>query len=245
VPRGVGLLVTIAVAGALAGPTARAGTVVGPAATAVTAPSELRPPIVWRRIPFGSLRERQTAAYSKRHYGRRTWGLTAPRVIVEHYTDGTSFESAWSFFAANERHMDEMPGVCAHFVVDTDGTIYQLVGLAKRCRHAIGMNWTAIGIEMVGTSARRILHRRPQVRAALRLTLWLMAETGIGVGDVIGHAETLQSPYHRERYTSWRCLTHSDWQRRDMNRFRRRLRRLARHAGVPGGPPPAWVDPGC
>jgi N-acetylmuramoyl-L-alanine amidase len=208
-------------------------------------PSDLQPPITWKRIPFGDARERQMAAYSKRHYGVRTWRLSDPKVIIEHYTDGTSFNSAWSYFASNQPHMGELPGVCAHFVIDTDGTIYQLVNLRKRCRHAIGMNWTAIGIEMVGTSAPQILHRRPQIRAALHLTLWLMARDGIGVGNVIGHAETLESPYHHERYASWRCLTHSDWQRPYMQRFRHRLRRLARHAGVRAGPAPEWVDSGC
>jgi hypothetical protein len=238
--RPVGLVVVV-----IAIVIALAGVLAGPASAAARRPSELRPPITWKRIPFGAVRERQMAAYSKRHYGERTWRLTHPRVIVEHYTDGTSFESAWNYFAANQLHMGETPGVCAHFVVDTDGTIYGLVGLGKRCRHAIGMNWTAIGIEMVGTSSRRILHRRPQIRAALRLTLWLMTRTGIGVGNVIGHAETLESPFHRERYSSWRCLTHSDWQRADMNRFRHRLRRLSRHAGVVGGPRPSWIDSGC
>jgi beta-N-acetylhexosaminidase len=213
-------------------------------ARAATA-SELKPPIVTKRIPFGALRERQTAAYSKRHYGKRTWRLTDPRVIIEHYTDGNSFDSAWNYFASNQRHMGEMPGVCAHFIVDTDGTIYQLVSLRKRCRHAIGMNWTAIGIEMVGTSDAEILHRRPQIRSALHLTLWLMAKTGINVGNVIGHSETLESPYHHELYPSWRCQTHSDWLRPDMNRVRHRLRRLAERDGVTAGAGPNWVDNGC
>jgi N-acetylmuramoyl-L-alanine amidase len=222
------------------------GTVLAGSGTAsATSPSDLKPRIVTKRIPFGTRRERQTAAYSKRHYGRRAWRLIDPMVIVEHYTDGTSMRSAWNYFAANERHMGELPGVCAHFIVDTDGTIYQLVSLRKRCRHAIGMNWTAIGIEMVGTSDAQILRRRPQIRAALRLTLWLMAKDSISVGNVIGHAETLESPYHRERYASWRCLTHSDWQRADMDRFRRRLRRLADRLGVYAGPGPTWVDSGC
>jgi len=215
-----------------------------PAAAADTAP-QLKPPITWKKIPFGRRRERQMAAYSKRHYGTRTWRLTDPHVIVEHYTDGTSFDSAWNYFAANERHMGEMPGVCAHFIVDTDGTIYQLVNMRKRCRHAIGMNWTAIGIEMVGTSDGQILRRHPQIRAALRLTLWLMAKFGIEVRNVIGHAETLNSPYHHELYPSWRCLTHSDWLHRDMIGVRRRLRRMARRHGVPVGPKPRWVDSGC
>jgi N-acetylmuramoyl-L-alanine amidase len=208
-------------------------------------PSSLQPPIVWKKIPFGAKRKQQMAAYSKRHYGERTWELTDPHVVVEHYTDGPSFYSAWNTFAANSRHLGEMPGVCSHFIVDTDGTIYQLVNMAIRCRHAIGMNWTAIGIEMVGTSEAQILHRRPQLRAALKLTLWLVARFGIEVRNVIGHAETLMSPYHHELYPSWRCLTHSDWQNRDMRIFRRKLKRMATRAGVSIGPRPQWVDPNC
>ena len=84
-------------------------------------------------------------------------GCADPHVIVEHYTDGTTFSGAWATFAANSVHLGELPGVCAHFVIDTDGTIYQLVNLHVRCRHAIGMNWTAIGIEHVGTSDQQIL----------------------------------------------------------------------------------------
>lgn len=208
-------------------------------------PSTLKPAVIWKKIPFGAKRKHQMAAYSKRHYGRRTWRLVDPQVIVEHYTDGTSAQSAWNYFAANVRHLNEMPGVCSHFLVDADGTVFQLVNLGARCRHAIGMNWTAIGIEMVGTSDRQILRNRVELRAALRLTLWLMARFGIGAGNVIGHAEILRSPYHHERYDSWRCLTHADWQHGDMQVFRRKLRRLARRSGVPGGPGPGWVDPGC
>lgn len=208
-------------------------------------PSSLKPTIVWKKIPFGAQRKRQMAAYSKRHYGEPTWELTDPHVVVEHYTDGPSFSSAWNTFAANSRHLGEMPGVCSHFIVDTDGTIYQLVNMGIRCRHAIGMNWTAIGIEMVGTSDGQILRRKPQLRAALELTLWLLAKFGIEIRNVIGHAETLMSPYHHELYPSWRCLTHRDWQHRDMRIFRRKLKRMANRAGVPIGPRPQWVDPNC
>jgi N-acetylmuramoyl-L-alanine amidase len=205
----------------------------------------LQPPIVWKKIPFGAKRKRQMAAYSKRHYGKRSYVLADPKVIVEHYTDGTSFDSTWNYFAANVRHLGEMPGVCSHFVIDTDGTIYQLVNLSIRCRHTVGLNDSAIGIEMVGTSDAEILHRKPQLRSALQLTLWLVARFGIEIRNVIGHAESLMSPYHHELYTSWRCQTHSDWLHPDMQIFRRKLRRMARASGVPVGPKPAWVDPNC
>jgi beta-N-acetylhexosaminidase len=208
-------------------------------------PGDVRPRIAWRKIPFGAERKRQMAAYSDRHYGERTWELVDPRVIVEHYTAGTSFDSAWNHFAANGVHLGERPGVCAHFLIDTDGTIYQLVNLAIRCRHAIGMNWTAIGIEHVGTNAHDILGDRAIMRASLRLTAWLMLRYGIDVGNVIGHAEILQSPFHHERYEDWRCSTHADWNRAEMRIYRERLKTTADRLGVPIGAGPQWVDSGC
>jgi len=205
----------------------------------------VKPEIVWRRIPFGPRRVRQTAAYSKRHYGERTFELLDPQVVVEHYTAGTSFHSAWNHFAANGAHLGEKPGVCAHFLIDTDGTIYQLVNLRLRCRHAIGMNWTAIGIEHVGTSADQVLGNADVMRASRRLTVWLMARYGISWGNVIGHAEILQSPFHMELYEDWRCRTHADFNRAEMRTYRRRLKRTAERLEVPIGAGPAWVDSGC
>lgn len=218
-----------------------------PVADAGTAPDPgtIRPLIVWKKIPFGAKRKAQTAAYSKRHYGEHTWHLTTPQVVVEHYTAGNSFDSAWNYMANNGVHLGERPGVCAHFLIDTDGTVYQLVNLGARCRHAIGMNWTAIGIEHVGTNAKKILHNHAMMSASLHLTVWLMAKYGISWGNVIGHAETLQSPFHQELYPDWQCSTHADWQRADMRKYRKRLKRLARAEDVPIGDHPAWVDSGC
>ena len=39
--------------------------------------------------------------------------------------------------------LHELPGTCSHFVVDTDGTIHQLVSLTFMCRHTVGLNDTA------------------------------------------------------------------------------------------------------
>jgi N-acetylmuramoyl-L-alanine amidase len=205
----------------------------------------LRPPMKWKPIPYGSKRRSQMAAYSKRHYGRRTWHLRQPKVIVEHYTDGLSWSSAWNHFASNAKHNGEYPGVCAHFIIDRDGTIYHLVDLGIRCRHAVGMNWTSIGIEHVGTSDRMVLGNRRQMRSGIRLTLWLMQRYDINIGNVIGHAETLQSRYHRELYPSWRCLVHADFPHWAMHKYRRRVRHLASKRDIPVGKGPVWVDSGC
>ena len=194
----------------------------------------VKPPVVSKPIPFGAKRKAETAHYAARHYGLHTWRLTHPHVIVEHYTAGPSFAAAWNTFAADvpDSELHELPGTCAHFVIDTDGTIYQLVPLTTICRHTVGLNWTAIGIEHVGTSDGEILGNRRQMAASLRLTLWLMHRYGISPPNVIGHSESLTSPYHRERYAPWRCQTHADWQHADMVVYRSRLAALARSEHV-------------
>ena len=207
--------------------------------------ASLRPPIAWKPVPFGDRRRRQMGAYSKRHYGQWQWRLNGPVAIVEHYTTGTTWQGAWNTFAANSLHNGEYPGTCAHFVIHTDGTIYQLVPLWIRCRHTVGMNHLAIGIEHVGRSDAEVLGNARQMRSSLRLTLWLVAKFGIDVRNVIGHGESLQSPLRYERYASWRCLTHTDMSRPAMRTYRGRLRDRARAVGVPIGPAPVWVDLGC
>ena len=204
----------------------------------------LRPKIVQHPIPFGAKRRRQTAAYSERHYGQREWRLD-PKMVVEHYTATLSLQSVFNAFASDAPHMGERPGVCAHFVIDRDGTIYQLVDTGTRCRHTIGLNYVAIGIEHVATSDKMVLHDKKQMRASQKLTLWLMAKYGIQLRNVIGHNESLMSPYHMELVKSWRCLTHSDWNHHDMKIYRRLLRARAHKAGVATGPKPHWVDPHC
>jgi beta-N-acetylhexosaminidase len=209
------------------------------------AASVAKPAIVWRPIVFGAKRKAQMAAYSLRHYGKKTWVLKNPKVIVEHYTVSTTFSSAWNTFAGNAPNLGEEPGVCSQFIIDSDGTIYQLVHMNVMCRHTVGLNYTAIGIEHVGMSDAQILNDPAQIKASLRLTLWLAATYGIQLRNVIGHAEALTSPYHHELYPSWQCQVHGDWQHADMNTYRAMLKKLMKKYGVPIGPPPHWIRPHC
>jgi beta-N-acetylhexosaminidase len=219
-----------------------AGAVTTPAAEAVP-----RPHIVLELIPFGAKRRAETAAYAQRHYGTSTWRLDRPHVIVEHYTASSTFASPYAYFASDtpDPELGELPGVCAHFVIDRDGTIYQLVRLNTMCRHTVGLNWTAFGIEHVGSSDRQILGNAAQLSASLSLTLWLMSRYHIQLRNVIGHNESLTSPYHHESYRAWRCQTHGDWRHAGMEIYRTALARLARLYGVPRGPRARPVTPHC
>ena len=140
-------------------------------------------------------------------------------MIVEHYTASDSFSSAFSTFAADtpDAELHELPGVCAHFVIDKDGTIYQLVPLTVMCRHTVGLNYAAIGIEHVGLSDAEVLGDPAEMRASLALTAWLMGRFHIAIRNVIGHNESLSSPFHKELYKPWAHQTHGDWVRADMD----------------------------
>jgi hypothetical protein len=181
-----------------------------------------RPHIVWKKIPFGPGRQAEMRAYARRHYGLDTARLIDPKVIVEHITATSAFAPAWNTFASDARdpELHELPGTCAHFIVDRDGTIYQLVSLRWMCRHTVGLNWTAFGIEHVGLTDSSLMGDQAQLNASLALTRWLMDRYGITQANVIGHNESLSSPYHRERVARLRHQTHGDMTPATMRRYR-------------------------
>ena len=193
----------------------------------------LRPPIVQRPIPFGAARKREMAAYARRHYGISTYRLRDPHVIVEHVSVTSSIAATYNTFAPDRPDVElhELPGVCSHFAVGRDGTIVQFVPLSIMCRHTVGLNWTAVGIEHVGFRDADVMGNPRQLRASLALTRWLRCRFGIKVRDVIGHNESLSSPYHRERVARLRRQTHGDMARPAMQRYRARLRALSCGSG--------------
>jgi N-acetylmuramoyl-L-alanine amidase len=209
-----------------------------PPPAAATAPPQQtvpRPRIVWDPIPFGPRRKAEMVAYARRHYGsfmKPTYKLVDPHVIVIHYTETPTFQSTFNTFAPDtpDPELHELPNTCPHFVIDRTGGIHQLVALGIMCRHTVGLNWTAIGIEHVGYSDREVLEDRSQMAASLKLVRWLRCRYHIAIGNVIGHAESLSSPYHREDEPSLHTQTHSDFEHVDMQVYRHRL---ARAGGCP------------
>jgi N-acetylmuramoyl-L-alanine amidase len=192
------------------------------------------PRIVRSPIPFGAERKAQMRAYARRHYGLDDFRLRRPRVIVQHFTASNSFSSAFNTFAANQPDVElgELPGVCAHYLIDRDGSVHRLVPTSIMCRHTVGLNWTAIGIEHVGTSDAQVLGNRRQLSASLRLTRMLQGRYRIATRNVIGHAESLGSPFHRERVARLRSQTHGDFAPAAAARYRRALGRLPAPASL-------------
>lgn len=192
------------------------------------------PPIQDDLIPYPAARRQQAAAYSQRHYGTRTADLD-PQTIVLHFTETDSYQPVWNTFAANTPapgpagSRPEPPGTCSHFIIEQDGTTHRLVPLTLQCRHTIGLNRWAIGIEIVQATHghtshwadQQILDRPAQITAALGLVRSLQRDYEIPTDQVIGHATANTSPLFLD-LAGWRN-DHTDWQAEDVAEFRTRL----------------------
>lgn len=185
-----------------------------------------QPAIHQWRIPFPQARKDEMRAYARRHYGIDSYQLRNPHVIVEHISVTADAGATRNTFLPDrpDPELHELPGVCAHFVIGRDGVIHQLVSLQLMCRHTVGLNWTAIGIEHAGYTDADVLGNRRQLAASLALTAWLRCRYGVKLPDVIGHNESLSSPYHHERVARLRTQTHADWKHADMQVYRGKLR---------------------
>jgi beta-N-acetylhexosaminidase len=190
----------------------------------------LSPPAIHQwRIPFPQKRKNEMAAYARRHYGINSYALRSPKVIVEHVAVASTAAATRNAFVPDrpDPELHELPGTCAHFVVDRNGAIYQLVSVKIMCRHTVGLNYTAIGIEHAGFKDSDVLGNQRELAASLRLTAWLRCRYGIALKNVIGHNESLSSPYHHENVARLRSQTHGDMQHASMRTYRRKLRALS------------------
>lgn len=197
-------------------------------AQAPKAVATAKPRIAKRLIPYPQSRKLDMAAYSKRHYGKYRWQLESPKLIVIHFAVAGSIGAIYNTFAPNRPDVEygELPGVCSHYAVGAGGGAVKFVPPSIRCRHVVGLNHVAIGIEHVGFSDQDVLGREAQLKGSLRLTQWLRCRYGISVKHVIGHAESLSSPFYKELDPDFRGRTHSDFRRASMQVYRRELRKL-------------------
>ncbi|HET8593456.1 MAG TPA: peptidoglycan recognition family protein [Solirubrobacterales bacterium] len=187
-----------------------------------------KPSIRKMLIPYPKKRKRDMAAYSKRHYGGYKWRLNNPKLIVIHYAVAGSIRTIYNTFAPNQPDVEfgELPGVCSQYAVGAGGGSVKFVPPSIRCRHVVGLNHVAIGIEHVGFSDADVLNRPAQLNGSLELTQWLRCRFGIPVEGVIGHNESLSSPYYKELDPRFKGKTHGDFNRASMDTYRAELEKL-------------------
>lgn len=116
------------------------------------------PGVVMRPIVFDEQRHQLSLEYLANRYGIEQEEPTiVPKMIVVHWTviptaDATfdAFDPAVLPGARQEISSAGALNVSSQYLVDRDGTIYQLLPETTMARHTIGLNHVAIGIENVG-----------------------------------------------------------------------------------------------
>lgn len=162
-----------------------------------------------------------------------------PRLVVIHFTAIPTLDETLAEFAPLEIDGDRevirkngLLNVGIQFVVDRDGTIYDLYPETVISRHVIGLNHVAIGIENVGNGDLEDRQAsapltEEQLAANLRLVRFL-AQKYPSIEYMIGHQEyrELEDPRHPGHELFYEQLPTYRTEKVDPGRrFMRRLRR--------------------
>lgn len=161
------------------------------------------PQATFRSI-FNEERLRLTTHYCRVHYGTESAELDDPQMIVVHYTAFGTRDESFRFFAPPRldtvSRRDIKGGgavnVSAHYLIDRDGSILQLAPDNVVCRHVIGFNRSAIGIENVGKNAADLTAAQASANADL---ISRLVARHPSIAYLIGHHEYRKTnlPHYR------------------------------------------------
>ncbi len=118
--------------------------------------------LVIKQMPISFSKERQnlTLEYMQKHYAITQKNIViTPKIIIIHYTAINSLKGSFQAFNPEKlpssrsdiASKNASVNVSVPYLIDTDGTIYQLMPDNWMGRHVIGLNFNSIGIENVGT----------------------------------------------------------------------------------------------
>lgn len=127
--------------------------------------------------------------------------------IIIHQTEGPTAAGAIAWF------MNKTCRVSAHYIVDKDGTITQLVKLEDKAWHVANANPFSIGIEHAGIGKNGIKDiTAPEWKASTELSAALCKKFNIPVKNILGHKDPWLKQFknnHQDPSPAW-----------DMNKYR-------------------------
>lgn len=149
--------------------------------------------IIEKPINYSAERVQLSLEYLKDHHGLvQKTATIVPKMIVLHYTAGGTVESNFKYFnnthlesARNTLKKQSTLNVSSQFIVDRDGTVYQLMEPTKFARHTIGLNYCAIGVENIGSKSQPLTEK--QIESNAQLVRYLTQKYKIEY--LIGHSE--------------------------------------------------------
>lgn len=149
--------------------------------------------IINKPIIFDETRAQLSLDYLKRRHNLIQQAPTIiPKMIVLHWTASRSLMGTYATFNKSILPSSRKAlvnasslNVSSHYLVDRDGSIYQLLPDTVFARHVIGLNYCAIGIENVGSDNYPLT--RAQLFANEKLVRYLTKKYNIQY--LIGHYE--------------------------------------------------------
>jgi len=115
--------------------------------------------ILKKPIVFDDIREEYTLQYLRNQYGLiQQDPLIQPQMIVVHWTTLNDLESAFQVlknplrprFRNDDDALPNQLNGSAHYLIDRDGTVYNLMSDSLMALHVVGLNYCSIGIKNVG-----------------------------------------------------------------------------------------------
>ena len=112
--------------------------------------------------------------------------------IILHYTETSNLSTAIELLTDNIRK------VSSHYLIDTNGKIYNLVCESKRAWHAGVSNWNqmsdinsrSIGIEIVNSGEKKFAgYPSSQISSLVNLIKYLMKKYEISIFNILGHSD--------------------------------------------------------
>ena len=134
--------------------------------------------------------------YLKIRYGiTQSTPTINPKMIVLHFTGFGTINAIHTYFNAptieERRQLNKRVSalnVGSHYLIDRDGTVYQLIADTLFARHVIGLNYCAIGVENIGSEKEPLT--KAQIKANARLVRYLYLKYKIDY--LIGHEEYIK-----------------------------------------------------
>lgn len=161
--------------------------------------------IIQLPINYSKERNELSIEYLKQRHGLNQANPTiTPKIIVLHFTGFGDIKTIHAYFNAEKieesRQINKKVStlnVGSHYLIDRDGTVYQLIADTLFARHVIGLNYCSIGVENIGSEKEPLTN--DQIIANVKLVRYLNSKYKIDY--LIGHDEYLNfrnTPYWKE-----------------------------------------------
>lgn len=164
--------------------------------------------VVKKHLPYDEW-EDEYRKYFKEYYRDSNLNLK-PKMIVLHYSRTDNFTKLWWTFIKGSYYEGKKGHLSVHYVVDKDGSIYELMPPNRRARGTYGVNHVAISIDLIGKNASEILKNKKQMRVSFSLVKWLMKKYKVPYRKVLGHYEIARGKEVVPEYTDYHDKKYPD-----------------------------------